>query len=166
VPNTFRQYFDRPGASLLCKFRSPKAIHQRPFLQSYLKKRECSSSTELLLQIAYIAPAVRQQPEHGCGCGRRAAPELADCLRALRVVRNSLLGPNGVSEWVWRAGASRETIGAGSRSRCPRRVAGDLLGGGCSRLDDHGRDHALQGLAAVNEDMAMAVMPLRACWHS
>jgi hypothetical protein len=26
-----RQYFDRPGASLLCKFRSPKATHQRPF---------------------------------------------------------------------------------------------------------------------------------------
>jgi len=22
---------DRPGAGLLCKFRSPKAIHQRPF---------------------------------------------------------------------------------------------------------------------------------------
>jgi len=54
----------------------------------------------------------------------------------------------------------------GSRSRCPRRVAGDLLSGGRSRLDDHGRDHALQGLAAVNEDMAMTVMPLRACWHS
>jgi hypothetical protein len=31
---------------------------------------------------------------------------------------------------------------------------------------DHGRDHALQGLAAVNEDMAMTVVPLRACWHS
>jgi hypothetical protein len=26
-----RQYFDRPGASLLCKFRSPKVTHQRPF---------------------------------------------------------------------------------------------------------------------------------------
>ena len=46
------------------------------------------------------------------------------------------------------------------------RFAGDLLGGGRSRLDDHGRDHVLQGLAAVNEDMAMTVMPLRACWHS
>ena len=70
--------------------------------------------------------------------------------------------PNGCGKVALRA----KLWGAGSRYRCPRRVAGDLLGGGRSRLDDHDRDHALQGLAAVNEDMAMTVMPLRACWHS
>jgi hypothetical protein len=37
------------------------------------------------------------------------------------------------------------------------------LGDGRDRLDDHDRDHALQGLAALNEDnMAMTVMSLRA----
>jgi hypothetical protein len=74
---------------------------------------------------------------------------------------------NGVSEWVWQAGASRETVRAGSRSCCPRRIAGDLLGDGRDRLDDHDREHALQGLAALNEDnMALIVMSLRAAMNT
>jgi hypothetical protein len=59
-----------------------------------------------------------------------------------------------------------EPSGPVARDNIFRALAGDLLGGGRSRLDDHARDHALQGLAAVNEDMAMTVMPLRARWHS
>src|SRR5258705_8993932 len=159
-----RQYW--PKSKLALQVPEPKSDPSTAILQSYLKNRELQFRHRTSAQIAYIAPGVGQQPEHGCRCGRRWHPNWQIAGELLRVVRNSLLGPNGVSEWVWQAGASRETIGAGSRSRCPRRVAGDLLGGGRSRLDDHGRNHALQGLAAVNEDMAMTVMPLRACWHS
>ena len=53
--------------------------------------------------------SVGQQPEHGCRCH----PNWQIAGELLRVVRTSLLGPNGVSEWVWQAGASRETIGGG-----------------------------------------------------
>jgi Protein of unknown function (DUF1097) len=53
--------------------------------------------------------SVGQQPEHGCRCH----PNWQIAGELLRVVRNSLLGPNGVSEWVWQAGASRETLGGG-----------------------------------------------------
>jgi hypothetical protein len=55
--------------------------------------------------------------------------------------------PYGCGRVALRAWEENER--AGSRCRCPRRVAGDLLAGGCGRLDDHDRDHALQGLAAV-----------------
>ena len=85
------------------------------FAVIFEKTESCSSSTELLLQIAYIAPAVGQQPEHGCRCGRRWHPNWQIAGELLRVVRNSLLGPNGVSEWVWQACASRETIGGGQQ---------------------------------------------------
>jgi hypothetical protein len=53
--------------------------------------------------------SVGQQPEHGCRCH----PNWQIAGELLRVVRTSLLGPNGVSEWVWQAGASRETLGGG-----------------------------------------------------
>jgi hypothetical protein len=49
----------------------------------------------------------------------------------------------------------------------PDFAAGNLLGDGRDRLDDHGRDHALQGLAALNEDnVAMTVMSRRAAMNT
>ena len=75
--------------------------------------------------------------------------------RALRVdrVKPPLLGAKrsfrmGVAGWRF-AHRKRNLRRAGGRCRCARRLAGDLLGGGRGRLDDHDRDHALQRLAAV-----------------
>ena len=81
----------------------------------------------------------------------RCHPIAGECFALIESNRRCW-GPNGVSEWVWRGGASRirrEIQRAGSRCRCARSLAGDLLGGGRGRLDDHDRDHALQRIAAV-----------------
>jgi hypothetical protein len=110
-----RQYFDRPRASAcFASSAAQKRSFNGHFAVIFEKPGVAIQAQDFRFKSPiYIAPAGGQQPEHGCRCGRRAAPELADCWRALCVVRNSLRGPNGVSEWVWQARASRETIGGG-----------------------------------------------------
>src|SRR5882757_11455295 len=77
------------------------------------KPRVAVQAQNFCFKSPILRPAVGQQPEHGCRCGRRWHPNWQIAGELLRVVRNSLLGPNGVSEWVWQACASRETIGGG-----------------------------------------------------
>jgi hypothetical protein len=64
-------------------------------------------------QIAYIAPAVGQQPEHGCRCGRRWHTNWQIGVELLGVVGNSLLGPNG----VFRMGVASQRIARNHRGR-------------------------------------------------
>jgi hypothetical protein len=84
-----------------------------------------------------------------------ATSELADCQRALHIVRNQPAAggqtefPNGFGRLALRAYEEKRWR-AGSPCRCPRRMAGDLLSGGRGQLDDHDRDYALQRLAAVS----------------
>jgi hypothetical protein len=97
------------------------AQEQACFASSVAQKRPINDHFAVILEKSRVAVQAQNlcfkspilRPLDSSRCGRRAAPELADCWRAVRVVKNSLLGPNGVSEWVWQAGASRETIGGG-----------------------------------------------------
>src|SRR5258705_9843131 len=89
----------------------PKSDPSTAILQTYLKNRELQFKHRT--SASHRLYCARCQPEHGCRFGRRGHPNWQIAGELLCVVRNSLLRPNGVSEWVWQACASRETIGDG-----------------------------------------------------
>src|SRR5258705_9866412 len=108
-----RQYW--PKSKLALQVPKPKSDPSTAILQSYLKNQELQFKHRTSASSRLYCARCRTAARARVPVGRRSHPNWQIAGELLRVVRNSLLGPNGVSEWVWQAVASAETRRAGQR---------------------------------------------------
>ena len=144
IEKAARQYPAASRAQNLLVRKSPV----RPGCNRFALASDCGESKLLFRSKEQTSRCDLDTPQRISYRRKRARPNWSIAGERL-LIDSKRTAAGGQTEFPYGCGRVEENWRAGSRCRCPGRVAGDLLFDGCGGLDDHDRDHALQGLAAV-----------------